>query len=58
MSDQIVSKDCESGLVSQSDAIIEEFEAVWSFYPRKEAKKDALEYYAKARKNGTSKQAI
>ena len=31
-----------------------EFEALWKLYPRKQGKKKALEYYQKARKNGTT----
>ena len=36
----------------------EEFEEVWAEYPRKEGKKNALEYYIRARKAGTSKDEI
>lgn len=34
--------------------ISDEFEELWKLYPRKQGKKKALEYYQKARKNGTT----
>lgn len=44
--------------VGESDArpaqIKHEFEELWQLYPRKEGKKDALRYYQRARKNGTT----
>lgn len=37
-----------------NSAISDEFEELWKLYPRKQGKKKALEYYQKARKNGTT----
>ena len=35
-------------------AVEEEFESLWQLYPKKQGKKKALDYYTKARKNGTT----
>lgn len=43
------------GKVSINNSVIsDEFEELWKLYPRKQGKKKALEYYQKARKNGTT----
>ena len=36
----------------------DEFEYVWSLYPRKQGKQNAFKDYVKARKSGTSQQDI
>lgn len=42
-----------------SERVLEdEFQEVWTIYPRKEGRKNALKAYIKARKNGTSKETI
>jgi hypothetical protein len=42
-----------------SERVLEdEFQEIWSIYPRKEGRKNALKAYIKARKNGTSKETI
>jgi len=41
-----------------SSILSEEFESLWKLYPRKHGKKKALDYYAKARKNGTTYEEV
>lgn len=42
-----------------SERVLEdEFQEIWTIYPRKEGRKNALKAYIKARKNGTSKETI
>ena len=42
-----------------SERVLEdEFQEIWTIYPRKEGRKNALKSYIKARKNGTSKETI
>ena len=43
--------------VNQSQ-LEEEFENIWSNYPKKQGKKKALQYYIKARKNGTDRETV
>lgn len=40
------------------DTLLLEFEEVWSFYPKKQGKKEALDFYIKARKEGIEKDTI
>ena len=42
-----------------SERVLEdEFQEIWTIYPRKEGRKNALKAYIKARKNGTSQEEI
>ena len=42
-----------------SERVLEdEFQEIWTIYPRKEGRKNALKAYIKARKNGTSKETV
>lgn len=51
----IISKRNDSISKSQLE---EEFEYIWSYYPRKQGKANALKSYIKARKKGTTKEEV
>lgn len=42
----------------KGDAFEEDFSEFWNLYPRKDGRKDALKSYARARKNGATKEVI
>lgn len=55
-------KEIEKNIIKKrkenSDTLLLEFEEVWSFYPKKQGKKEALDFYIKARKEGIEKDTI
>lgn len=51
-------KDKEKEHSISSSILSEEFESLWKLYPRKHGKKKALDYYTKARKNGTTYEEV
>lgn len=51
-------KDSKSRTAVREKDLEAEFEKIWSEYPRKEGRKNALKAYIKARKNGTSQEEI
>ena len=54
VTDTVTDTDTVAEIVPKKSALKEEFETLWSIYPRKQGKEKAFGYYEKARKSGAT----
>ena len=52
-----IDKDIDKDILSKTE-LENEFEEIWSMYPKKQGKSNALKSYIKARKNGVDKETV